>query len=612
MNPMLPVSTGTGSVLDLGGAGAAPATAGLGGNFNAMILQTSQTQAGKTALVASQGQVPSEGGESLPPDAASESQVQGAAQQVAQQNDDASGEKQNRDGSETLNQLKKFLEADVTAEYLLIQDGDVQSRSSQALSGLVTVSDSQAADTRAAVTPQTSQSNAAPADQSPLSRAVHELVSAQQAAAGGSVVSDGEQNARQVTASSESGAVKQEASAVQQSQQQSLNQWTKQVVEPVNPAVRGAQAASVSEAASAVNGGDKAVQATGGVPASVAGIPAENIPSVAAAQTANVAGESGVSRSDVAGRQTQQSAPLIAEDQKVSVQAQQLAQRAAEAQSGRSVMPGQEGIVANAAGVTADEQKTDSRQIVGASARSAEENGLIKGLVAESKAASEGQKSPVQAGPAPVVDSLAKLQSSASQLTEQLAEQALSKSASRASGAEAVKAEGFADALSASLANSSVARAEKVGAEPHQLQMQQGLRPGNPAWGQAVSDRVVWLASQNGKVAEIRLDPPELGSLNVKLEIKNEQVSVVFNTPHASVKESLEQSLPRLREMFAEQGLELADSSVEDQSSQQREDSQQREAFASGGYGAEGELDAEPEALAGQAAQSISMVDYYA
>ncbi|MBN3563519.1 flagellar hook-length control protein FliK [Aliamphritea spongicola] len=611
MNPMLPVSTGTGSLLDIGGAGAAPATAGLGANFNAMILQTSQSQTGTSALVTAQGQVQAEGGESLPPGAVSPASEQVVARADVQAGADKSGEKQTIGGSETLSQLKKFLEADVSAEYSLIQEENAQSPSSQGLSGLAALPESQPVNTQAVVGQQASQSAGVPTDQSPLSRAVHELVNAQQSAAEGNSSVAGEQSARQNTVVSESAGVKQDSAVSQQNPQQLANQSAEQLASSVKPVAGEVKAAAVTETSASVSSGDKVAQP--GAVAQTAPVAEKSAETVVAAtsRSANAVAESAVVQPEVAGKQSQPLVPAAAEEQKVNAQVQQLAQRAADAQAGKSVLPGQEGVVANAAGVTAEEQKAESRQVGVAAQRGAEENGLLKGLVADNKAA-DGQKSALPTGVSPAADSLAKLQNSASLLTDQLADQAVSKSAARASGAETVKTEGFADSLSASLANSSAVRAEKAGAEPHQLQMQQGLRPGNPAWGQAVSDRVVWLASQNGKVAEIRLDPPELGSLNVKLEIKNEQVSVVFNTPHASVKDSLEQSLPRLREMFAEQGLELADSSVEDQSSQQREDTQQREAFASGGYGAEGELDDEPEVIAGQAAQSISMVDYYA
>ncbi|WP_428035203.1 flagellar hook-length control protein FliK, partial [Amphritea sp.] len=159
----------------------------------------------------------------------------------------------------------------------------------------------------------------------------------------------------------------------------------------------------------------------------------------------------------------------------------------------------------------------------------------------------------------------------------------------------------FADSLAAARS----VRAEK---EVPQLVMPHGLRPGEPAWGQAVNDRVMMMASKNGQFAEIQLDPPELGSLQVRLHLKNDQVSVVFNTPHGSVREALEQNMPRLREMFADQGLNLSDSTVEDHSRrQQRDESGSGSSWT--GYQDDVVDDNRVEVVRGE---SLSLVDYYA
>ncbi|WP_290704482.1 flagellar hook-length control protein FliK [Amphritea sp.] len=170
------------------------------------------------------------------------------------------------------------------------------------------------------------------------------------------------------------------------------------------------------------------------------------------------------------------------------------------------------------------------------------------------------------------------------------------------------RSEGRQDALLTSFADS-LAAAGKVRstAEPMQMVMPEGTRPGMPAWSQAVNNRVMMMASQNGQFAEIQLDPPELGSLLVKLQVKNEQVSVVFTTPHGSVREAIEQSLPRLREMFAEQGLDLAESSVHDQDDGQQRGSEQDESFV--GYQNSSAEESVPEVMH---QESLSLVDYYA
>ncbi len=162
---------------------------------------------------------------------------------------------------------------------------------------------------------------------------------------------------------------------------------------------------------------------------------------------------------------------------------------------------------------------------------------------------------------------------------------------------------GFAETLA--MANKS----SKSVAETQQMVMPNGLKPGVPAWNQAVNERVMLLSSQNGRFAEIQLDPPELGSLQVKLQVKNEQVSVVFATPHAAVKDALEQGMPRLREMFEEQGMSLADSSVEDQSSGQQSDGESGSGNAQvAGSGAV----ADQENADVAEGQAMSLVDYYA
>lgn len=90
----------------------------------------------------------------------------------------------------------------------------------------------------------------------------------------------------------------------------------------------------------------------------------------------------------------------------------------------------------------------------------------------------------------------------------------------------------------------------------------------DPQWGQMVGQRAVMMAQYGPRVAEIQLDPPELGALQIRIHVSHQdQVSVSFSSPQAAVRDALEQQIPRLREMFAEQGLELSQSSVSDQSS---------------------------------------------
>lgn len=98
------------------------------------------------------------------------------------------------------------------------------------------------------------------------------------------------------------------------------------------------------------------------------------------------------------------------------------------------------------------------------------------------------------------------------------------------------------------------------------------VMPGQPVpmqqggWSEAVVDRVMLMSSQNLKSAEIQLDPAELGRLEVRISVNQEQSQVTFASPHAGVREALDSQMHRLRELFAQQGMNQLDVSVSDQS----------------------------------------------
>lgn len=89
---------------------------------------------------------------------------------------------------------------------------------------------------------------------------------------------------------------------------------------------------------------------------------------------------------------------------------------------------------------------------------------------------------------------------------------------------------------------------------------------GQPGWGQAVGERVLMMAAKNLQAAEIQLDPPELGQLQVRIVMNQDQASVSFVSPQQSVREALDESAQRLRDMFDAEGVELTDVDVSDQS----------------------------------------------
>jgi flagellar hook-length control protein FliK len=132
---------------------------------------------------------------------------------------------------------------------------------------------------------------------------------------------------------------------------------------------------------------------------------------------------------------------------------------------------------------------------------------------------------------------------------------------------------------------------------------------GQPQWSQAVGEKVLWLAAQNVSAAEIRLDPPDLGQLHVKVSINQDQATVTFTSPHPVVREALDQQLNRLREMFSEQGLNLVNVDVSDRSAPQQGQDYDHGEHA----GASGDTDEEElTPVAMTTITSTRLVDHYA
>ncbi len=74
--------------------------------------------------------------------------------------------------------------------------------------------------------------------------------------------------------------------------------------------------------------------------------------------------------------------------------------------------------------------------------------------------------------------------------------------------------------------------------------------------------RIAWLADQKIGHAEIRVTPDHLGTIDVRLQLDGNRVNAEFNSAQAEVRHALESSLPRLRDMLGQQGLQLGHADV--------------------------------------------------
>jgi flagellar hook-length control protein FliK len=140
-------------------------------------------------------------------------------------------------------------------------------------------------------------------------------------------------------------------------------------------------------------------------------------------------------------------------------------------------------------------------------------------------------------------------------------------------------------------------------------------------WDKLVAERVLVMANSRLQNAEIRLTPAELGPLRVQLAVEDGAAHVTFQTQHALTREAIEQALPRLREMLAENGLSLGQANVDsegdtgvrqhDQGNAGTERQSQESAATDSADSADTDIDQGPDTTI-KAAAGNSLVDTFA
>ncbi|RBA25798.1 flagellar hook-length control protein FliK [Herminiimonas fonticola] len=85
---------------------------------------------------------------------------------------------------------------------------------------------------------------------------------------------------------------------------------------------------------------------------------------------------------------------------------------------------------------------------------------------------------------------------------------------------------------------------------------------GSPDWSQALGQKVVWMVQGAQQTATLTLNPPDLGPMQVTLNVANNQATANFTAHQPEVRHALEAAMPRLREMLNDAGIQLGQSNV--------------------------------------------------
>lgn len=124
------------------------------------------------------------------------------------------------------------------------------------------------------------------------------------------------------------------------------------------------------------------------------------------------------------------------------------------------------------------------------------------------------------------------------------------------------------------------------------LNLQPALQ--SEAWSRVLSSRVIWMAREGVQQASLKLNPANMGPVEVKLHMHHDQATINFIAQHAATRDALEQALPRLRESFQENGMELAHADVSQENFSETDEQDNNKTTNNGSNSDRDNLDAEP------------------
>lgn len=85
---------------------------------------------------------------------------------------------------------------------------------------------------------------------------------------------------------------------------------------------------------------------------------------------------------------------------------------------------------------------------------------------------------------------------------------------------------------------------------------------GEPGWAEDVGNQVRWMLGRAESKAELVLTPPNMGKLEVSINLAGDQTTAQFIASSQAARDALERALPQLREALQQAGILLGDANV--------------------------------------------------
>jgi flagellar hook-length control protein FliK len=81
-------------------------------------------------------------------------------------------------------------------------------------------------------------------------------------------------------------------------------------------------------------------------------------------------------------------------------------------------------------------------------------------------------------------------------------------------------------------------------------------------WDADFGQKIMWLAKNDKHSAQLTLNPAQMGPIEISITVDKGNATASFASANADVREAIETALPRLREMFANAGIQLGQTNV--------------------------------------------------
>jgi flagellar hook-length control protein FliK len=135
---------------------------------------------------------------------------------------------------------------------------------------------------------------------------------------------------------------------------------------------------------------------------------------------------------------------------------------------------------------------------------------------------------------------------------------------------------------------------------------------GQAGWRDEVGQKLTWMVGNNRQQADLVLNPPQLGRVEVSLTMNGDQATAIFTSSNPAVREALENSLHRLREVLADAGVSLGQTQVGSESPNQPSRKNEPDLGRNEGIGYASTVPLPGVAAAARASAGRSMIDIFA